>query len=45
MILKNREFVIWKERGRGERERGGQAGQQVGIFKVRLGLGETDTER
>jgi hypothetical protein len=33
-----------------ERERGGQAGQQVGIFKVRLGLGEIerrdrDTER
>jgi hypothetical protein len=40
MSLNNREFLIWKERGRG-RERGGrageQAGQQVGIFKVRFG--------
>jgi hypothetical protein len=48
----NREFLIWKERGRGERERGAgwQAGQQAGIFKVRLGLGviegrDRNTER
>jgi hypothetical protein len=43
MSLNNREFLIWKERGKGpggevERERGGQAG----IFKVRLGLGDID---
>ena len=49
----NREFLIWKERGQGrERERGAgwQAGQQAGIFKVRLGLGvlegrDRNTER
>jgi hypothetical protein len=40
----NREFLIWKEQGRGgggegEIERGGWAGQQAVIFKVRLGLG------
>ncbi len=38
-----------REGGRGERERGGvagrQAGQQAGIFKVRLGLGETEIQR
>jgi hypothetical protein len=28
-----------------ERERGGPAGQQEGIFKVRLGLGEIERER
>jgi hypothetical protein len=28
----NREFIIWKEREGGEREKG-WAGQQVGIFK------------
>jgi hypothetical protein len=34
----NREFLIWKEQGRGcERERGGWMG-----FKVRLGLGEIE---
>jgi hypothetical protein len=43
MSLYKREFLIWKERGKGpggavERERGGQAG----IFKVRLGLGDID---
>jgi hypothetical protein len=48
MSLNNREFLIWKWRGKGEREResererererGGRACQQVGIFKVRLGL-------
>ena len=40
MILNNREFLIWKERGRGcerERERGGLAGRRVGIFNVRFG--------
>jgi hypothetical protein len=31
MSFNNREFFIWKERGRGvERERGGQAGGQAG---------------
>jgi hypothetical protein len=41
MSLNNREFLIWKERGKGvERERG--AGEQAGIFKVRLGLGEIE---
>jgi hypothetical protein len=33
MSLNNREFLIWKERGRGyerERERDGRAGQQAG---------------
>jgi hypothetical protein len=31
MSLNNREFLIWKERGRGwvERERGEQAGRQA----------------
>ncbi len=38
--LNNSKFLIWKERGRGERE-GGGAGRSA-IFKVRLGLGETD---
>jgi hypothetical protein len=42
MSPSNREFLIWKERGRGERERGWPAGQQVGIFKARLGLGEIE---
>jgi hypothetical protein len=46
--LYRREFLIWKERGRGRRERG--AGRRLGRFKVRLGLGEIegsdrDTER
>jgi hypothetical protein len=46
MSLNNREFLIWKE------SRGSWPGQQAGIFKVRLGLGEIegkdrdrDTER
>ena len=43
MSLNNREFLIWKERGRGvERERERGAGEQAGIFKVRLGLGEIE---
>ena len=35
----NRDFYIWKERGRlvRERERGGLLGQQAVMFKVRLG--------
>jgi hypothetical protein len=45
MNLKNWEILVWKERGRGEREREGQAGRQAGgqvsiqsvIFKVRFG--------
>jgi hypothetical protein len=45
--LSNSEFLIWKERGRGlegggDREWGGSVGQQVGIFKVRLGFGEIE---
>jgi hypothetical protein len=43
MSLSNREFLIWRERGRGERERG--VGRQAGIFKVRLGLGEIQRYR
>jgi hypothetical protein len=42
--LGHREFLIWKERGRGEkreREREGR-GQQACIFKVRLGLGKIE---
>jgi hypothetical protein len=42
MSLTNREFLIWKERGRGERERGRRAGQQASIFKIRLVLGEIE---
>jgi hypothetical protein len=43
MSLNNREFLIWKERSRvRERDRGSWPGQQTGIFKVRLGLGETE---
>jgi hypothetical protein len=34
MSFNNREFIIWKKRGRGERERE----REAGIFKVRLGL-------
>jgi hypothetical protein len=42
----NREFLTWKEQGRGVREREGWvAGQQAVIFKVRLGLGETERRR
>jgi hypothetical protein len=41
MSLNSREFLIWKERGRGrERER-----QPGSIFKVKLGLGETEIQR
>ncbi len=45
MSLNNREFQIWKEKGRGEKGAGGHV-----IFKVRPGLGEIegrdrDTER
>jgi hypothetical protein len=35
MSLNNREFIIWKERGRGGRACG-WAGQQAGILKVRF---------
>ncbi len=49
MSLNIREFLIWKERGRGEgergereREKGGRSGQQAGILKVGLGLGEIE---
>jgi hypothetical protein len=48
MSLNDREFLLWKEMGRGEREKeaGGRAGRQAahqaGIFKVRLGLEEMD---
>jgi hypothetical protein len=43
MSFTSREFLIWKERGRGwERQRGGQAGQPASIFKVRLGVGEIE---
>ena len=41
MSLNSREFLIWKERGRG-REKKGRPGS---IFKVRLGLGETQIQR
>jgi hypothetical protein len=41
MSLNNSEFLIWKERG-GERGAGWRAGQQSGLFKVRLGLGEIE---
>jgi hypothetical protein len=46
MSLK-REFLIWKERGRGESEgvREKKRGRQADIFKVRLGLGEIDRYR
>jgi hypothetical protein len=37
MSLNNRKFFIWKKRGRSS-----WAGQQAGIFKVRLGLGEIE---
>jgi hypothetical protein len=40
MSLNNREFLIWKREGGRGGERDGCAGQQAGIFKVRLGLGE-----
>ncbi len=45
MSLNNREFLIGKERGKGW-----WAGQQAGIYKVNIGLGEIegrgrDTER
>jgi hypothetical protein len=42
MSLNNREFLIWKERGGRERERGWREGQQAGIFEVRIGLGEIE---
>jgi hypothetical protein len=43
MRFNKRKFIIWKEREGGwdrERGAGGQADQQAGIFKFRLGLGE-----
>jgi hypothetical protein len=43
MSLNSRKFLTWKERGR-VREREGWADQQAGIFKVRLGLVEIETE-
>ncbi len=45
MSLNNREYLIWKDKGRGykrERGAGGLAGQQASIFKVGLGLGEIE---
>jgi len=41
MNINNREFLIWKEQGRGVnyRERG-WAGQQAGVFKVLIAMGE-----
>jgi hypothetical protein len=30
MSLNNREFLIWKERGRGEGDKGGRAGGSAG---------------
>jgi hypothetical protein len=42
MSLTNREFLIRKERGGRERERGWREGQQADIFEVRLGLGEIE---
>jgi|LakMenEpi03Aug12_release.lakeMendotaPanAssembly.Ray.scaffolds.fasta_scaffold5134829_1 hypothetical protein len=47
MSLSNREFLNWKERGRGEVQVGGL---QTSICKVRIGLGkiegrDTDTKR
>jgi hypothetical protein len=40
-LISHRKFLIWKEKGRGKIEggrwAGGQAGQQTGRFKVRLG--------
>jgi hypothetical protein len=42
MSLNNKAFIIWKDRGRGERERGRRAGQQAGIFKVRFDWAEID---
>jgi hypothetical protein len=42
MSLNNKNFLSGKTEGGGERERGGRAGQQAGIFKVRLGLGEVE---
>jgi hypothetical protein len=46
MRLNDREFLIWKEREGGERERDGRpAGQQSGIFNVKLGLGEIERQR
>jgi hypothetical protein len=42
MRFNSREFLIWKERGKGlERDRGvGERVSPASIFKVRLGLGE-----
>jgi hypothetical protein len=51
MSFNNREFLILKERGTGggERKREGHTGrrasQQVGIFKIRLGLAEIEIQR
>ncbi len=44
MSLNSREFLFWKESGWGKRERDGRASQQAGIFKVRLGLVEIESE-
>jgi hypothetical protein len=41
--LNNRVFLIWKERWKGE-GRGGLAGQQAGILKVRLGVREIEVK-
>jgi hypothetical protein len=42
MSLYSGDFLFLKERGKGVRERGGWAGHQAVIFKVRLGLGEIE---
>jgi hypothetical protein len=44
MSLNNREFLIWKERGRGVRESWvhRQVGQQAGILNVRICFGEIE---
>jgi hypothetical protein len=43
----NREFLIWKERGRGvrEREKSGWAGQQTVISKIRFGRDRGERQR
>jgi hypothetical protein len=45
MSLIHNEFLIWKKRGRGEREKEGRAGRSAGrhnLDKVRFWLGEIE---